>query len=40
VALVAAGAGLVLAFRRWRSEPGAPVSDDDRLLVERAREGR
>ena len=40
VALVAAGAGLVFAFRRWRSEPGQVVSDADRLLVERAREDR
>jgi len=40
VALVAAGAGLVFAFRRWRSEPGRDVSDADRRLVEQAREGR
>jgi cytochrome c-type biogenesis protein CcmH len=40
VALVAAGAGLVFAFRRWRPEPGQEVTEADRLLVERAREDR
>jgi cytochrome c-type biogenesis protein CcmH len=36
VALVVAAAGLALAFRRW-SEPGAaPLSAEDRTLVERA----
>jgi cytochrome c-type biogenesis protein CcmH len=37
-AAVAAGAGLVLAFRRWRVAPGAAApSPEDRVLVERAR---
>ena len=40
VALVAAVAGLVFAFRRWRPEAGQEVTEADRLLVERAREGR
>ena len=40
VALVAAGAGLAFAFRRWRAEPGVAVTDADRRLVERAREDR
>jgi cytochrome c-type biogenesis protein CcmH len=35
-ALVAAVGGLVLAFRRWRSQPGTAVSADDRALVEEA----
>lgn len=37
VALVAAVAGLAVAFRRWRAEPLPAPSDDDRALVERAR---
>ena len=40
VALVVAAAALVLAFRRWRSEPGQEVNEADRLLVEQARDGR
>lgn len=36
VVLVAAVAGMVLAFRRWRSRPHAPVSSADRALVDRA----
>jgi cytochrome c-type biogenesis protein CcmH len=35
-ALVAALAGLAVAFRRWRAAP-AEVTDDDRAAVERAR---
>ena len=35
-ALIAAIAGLAVAFRRWRAVDVA-VSDDDRVLVERAR---
>ena len=34
--LVAAVAGLVLAFRRWRRETSAPPTDEDRALVEQA----
>lgn len=34
---VAALGGLVLAFRSWRTPPDATVSDEDRVLVERAR---
>jgi cytochrome c-type biogenesis protein CcmH/NrfF len=34
--LVAAVAGLVLAFRRWRRDISAPPTDEDRALVERA----
>lgn len=37
VALVAAVAGLAVAFRRWRAETVPAPSDDDRALVERAR---
>jgi cytochrome c-type biogenesis protein CcmH len=37
VALVAAVAGLALAFRRWRGGGGAPATDADRALVEAAR---
>jgi cytochrome c-type biogenesis protein CcmH len=33
---VVAVAALAFAFVRWRSRPGAPVSDDDRALVEEA----
>ena len=33
---VAAVAGLVLAFRRWRRETSAPPTDEDRALVEQA----
>jgi hypothetical protein len=37
VVLVAAGAGLALAFRRWRGGGAARATDDDRALVEAAR---
>jgi len=37
VVLVAAGAGLALAFRRWRGGGEARATDDDRALVEAAR---
>ena len=41
VALVTACGGLVVVFRRWRREaPGTPPSDDDRVLVGRARAAR
>lgn len=33
---VAAVAALAFAFVRWRSRPGAAVTDDDRALVEKA----
>lgn len=36
VALVLAIAGLAVAFRRWRTRTGVPVSDEDREMVERA----
>ena len=36
VAVVAAVAGLVVAFRRWRAGPAPAVSPADRELVERA----
>jgi cytochrome c-type biogenesis protein CcmH len=36
VGLVAAVAGLVIAFRRWRVRPDVAVSDADRALVEEA----
>lgn len=36
-ALVLAGGGLALAFRRWRRDPALSADDDDRLVVERAR---
>ncbi|MGH8975855.1 MAG: cytochrome c-type biogenesis protein, partial [Acidimicrobiia bacterium] len=39
-ALVLAGAGLALAFRRWGRDAPGPPSDDDRDLVERALAGR
>lgn len=35
---VLAVGGLVAAFRRWRSPPDTTVSDEDRELVERARQ--
>jgi cytochrome c-type biogenesis protein CcmH len=38
-AVVVASAGLVAAFRRWRSGAAPAVTDDDRRLVERARSG-
>lgn len=38
-ALVAASAGLVLAFRRWRSPVGAIATDEDLAAAERARRG-
>jgi len=34
--LVAAVAGLVMAFRRWRRDLSAPPTDEDRALVARA----
>lgn len=34
---VAAVGGLAAAFRHWRSPPDVEVSDEDRLLVEKAR---
>lgn len=40
VALLGAGAGLAVAFRRWRSPPGRVADDDDRRLVEQARLAR
>lgn len=40
VVLVVAAAGLVVAFRRWRSSPASPVTDEDAALVERARARR
>lgn len=30
---------LVVAFRRWRPRPAAPLSDEERALLERARRG-
>jgi cytochrome c-type biogenesis protein CcmH len=36
VALVLAGAGLVVVFRRWRSDGPGGASDADRVLVEQA----
>ncbi len=39
-ALVLAGGGLALAFRRWRRDIPGPPSDEDRELVERARADR
>ncbi len=36
VALLAAVAGMALAFRRWRSRPHAPVSAADQALVDEA----
>ena len=41
VAAVLLGAGgLALAFRRWRSEPGQAVGEEDRRLVQEARSAR
>jgi cytochrome c-type biogenesis protein CcmH len=37
-AVVVALAALAVAFRRWRSRPGAVVTPEDRALVERAME--
>ncbi len=37
VVFVGAAAGLGLTFARWRSRSGVTVTDEDRLLVERAR---
>lgn len=34
-AVVAALAGLIFTFRRWRARPGVPLSEEDRALVER-----
>jgi cytochrome c-type biogenesis protein CcmH len=39
VALVLAGGGLALAFRRWRLAPDTVPTDDDRALVDAARHG-
>lgn len=39
-ALVCAVAGLAVAFRRWHGRADLDVSDDDRVLVERARRER
>jgi len=36
IALLVAVAGMVLAFRRWRSRPHAPVSAADQALVDEA----
>ena len=38
-AAVAALAGLAVAFRRWRPSPAAPLSDEERALLDRARRG-
>lgn len=38
-ALVCAVGGLAVAFRRWRRRPDVSVTDEDRVLVERARRG-
>jgi cytochrome c-type biogenesis protein CcmH len=35
-AVVVAAAGLVFAFRRWRSRPSSPPSAEDRELVDQA----
>ena len=35
-ALLAAGGGLALAFRRWRRQPAMAATDEDRALVEAA----
>ena len=35
-ALLLAGGGLALAFRRWRRQPARAATDDDRALVEAA----
>lgn len=40
VAVVLAGAGLVMVFRRWRSSSPPQVSEDDRKLVEQALSAR
>jgi cytochrome c-type biogenesis protein CcmH len=37
VVFAGAAAGLGLSFARWRARSGVTVSDEDRLLVERAR---
>jgi cytochrome c-type biogenesis protein CcmH len=39
-ALLLAAGGLALAFRRWRGDVPAAVTEDDRQLVERARADR
>ena len=36
LAFVAAAGGLAVAFARWRSRPGAVVTDADRALVDQA----
>jgi cytochrome c-type biogenesis protein CcmH len=36
VVVVAAVAGLAVAFRRWRSRPGVTATDADRQIVEKA----
>ncbi|HVF75437.1 MAG TPA: cytochrome c-type biogenesis protein [Acidimicrobiales bacterium] len=40
VAAVCALGGLAFAFRRWRADGDAGVSDEDRALVEQARQAR
>jgi cytochrome c-type biogenesis protein CcmH len=40
VAVAAAGAGLVLAFRRWQRRPSVTVTEEDRELVAEARGSR
>jgi len=35
-ALLLAGGGLALAFRRWRRQPAMAATDEDRALVEAA----
>ena len=38
-AAVAALGGLAVAFRRWRPSPAAPLSDEERALLDRVRRG-
>jgi cytochrome c-type biogenesis protein CcmH len=40
VVLIAALAGVAAAFARWRRQPRTVPSDDDRVLVEQARQER
>jgi cytochrome c-type biogenesis protein CcmH len=39
VALVLGAFGLAVAFRKWRLSPATVVTDEDRALVQRARDG-
>jgi len=39
VALVLAGGGLFVAFRRWHTAPDLALTDDDRSIVDRYRHG-